>query len=538
VKARQPFHAQQTAGGLPGSPPSANKALQILQRGLSLQQSGKLKEAEYYYQLVLRDHPNHPEALNLLGTLASKAKNHGIAIECLTKAVSAQPKNMIYRNNLGYCLNAANKSREALPHFRKAVEAGPHLLEPWVGLGQAHRLLGEGEEAEKAFRRALTIAPDLKRAKLALAEVLIDRGKIMEAAAMFRGILADDPKNIAAIVGLASAREAGDEEGDLERFEFALKEETLAAEARASLHSALGQIYDQRKKPKEAFQHFIQANEIEKADFSLADFRRQINELIATFTPFLFMKKYSFGESSERPIFVVGMPRSGTTLTEQILSSHPLIEGAGELPHIQKLDASIGHASQWRGLIDGIGNERCKALAQRYLAELDRHSRTALRVVDKMPHNFMQLGFIALLFPKARIVHCRRDPMDNCVSIYTHRFNAAHGYSTDMKILGLYYRQYRRLMDHWRKVLPIGMFELQYEEMIADQESMSRKLIEFAGLQWDDGCLSFHETERTVRTLSRWQVRQPIYTTSVKRWKKYEEFLGPLKEGLGDLVDA
>ena len=517
--------------------PGPGKALEILKRGFSLEQSGKLKEAEYHYQLVLRDHPDHPEALNFLGTLASRVKNHGIAIECLSKAVAVQPKNMIFRNNLGYCLNAAKKAREALPHFRKAAEAGPNMPEPWVGLGQTHRLLGEGEEAEKALRRALIIAPDLQRVRLLLAEVLIDQGKIKEAATMFRGILAEDPRNIAAIVGLASAREAGNEDGDLERFEFALKERAPAAEARAALHSALGQIYDQRKKPKEAFRHFIQANEIEKAEFSLKDFRDQIDELIATFTPFFFMKKHGFGDLSERPIFVVGMPRSGTTLTEQILSSHSLIEGAGELPHIQKLQSSIGHASQWRTLISGIGDSQCKELARRYLAELDRHSRSAARVVDKMPHNFMNLGFIALMFPKARIVHCQRDAIDNCVSIYTHRLNQSHGYSTDLKTLGLYYREYRRLMGHWQKVVPLKIFELRYEQMIGEQESTSRKLINFAGLEWNDACLNFHETERTVRTLSRWQVRQPLYSSSVKRWKKYEEFLGPLIEGLGDLAE-
>jgi tetratricopeptide (TPR) repeat protein len=527
--------ALQKKSGLP--PSGASKPLQLLQRGLELQQSGKLKEAEYFYQLVLRDNPDHPEALNLLGTLASKAKNHAVAIECLTKAVAVQPGNIFYRNNLGYCLNAARKSREAIPHFQKAIAANPRMLEPLVGLGNAHRFLGEGEEAEKVLRRALQLSPDNKRITSALAEVLIDLGRIKEGAEIYRAILAKEPENVGAIAGLASAREAGGEEGDLERFEFALQDETLEPKKQAALHNALGQIYDQQKKPREAFIHFMKMNEIENADFSLASFRKHIDETIALFTPFFFMSKNGFGDMSERPLLVVGMPRSGTTLTEQILSSHPLIEGAGELSEMNKLcDAAVQSHRRRQSLAD-LTDQKCKKLAARYLAELDRHSRTASRVVDKMPHNFMQLGFIALLFPKARIIHCRRDPMDNCLSIYTHRFNAAHGYSTDMKTLGLYYREYRRLMDHWRKVLPLRMFELQYEEMIADQEAMSRKLIDFAGLEWDDACLSFHETERTVRTLSRWQVRQPIYTSSVKRWKKYDEFLGPLKEGLGDLVD-
>jgi tetratricopeptide (TPR) repeat protein len=529
-----PFELQKKPGPIAQG---TKKVLQLLQRGLQLQQTGKLKEAEYHYQLVLRDNPDHPEALNLLGTLASKAKNHGVAIECLTKAVEAQPKNIFYRNNLGYCLIAARKGREAIPHFRKVIAANPWMIEPLAGLARAHRLLGEGEEAEKTLRRALVLDPKNTGLKQSLAEVLIDVGKIEEAAEMFRELLKENPNSIPAIAGLASAREAGLEEGDLERFEFALKDSSLEPEKQVALHGALGQIYDQQKKPDQAFPHFIRANELENSDFSLISFRKQIDETIELFTPFFFMGKNGFGSQSERPILVVGMPRSGTTLTEQILSSHPLVEGAGELSEMKRLHDGIGHASQWRHNLISLMDTKCKQLAQMYLAELDRHSRTAPRVVDKMPHNFTVLGFIALLFPKARIIHCRRDAMDNCVSCYTHRFNKAHGYSTDMKTLGLYYREYQRLMDHWRKVLPLKMFELQYEDMIADQESMSRKLIEFAGLEWDDACLSFHETERTVRTLSRWQVRQPIYSSSVKRWKKYDEFLGPLKEGLGDLVD-
>ena len=514
----------------------AQKILQLLQRGLALQQSGKLKEAEYCFQLVLRDNPDHPEALNLLGTLASKAKNHGIAIECLTKAVKAQPTNVYYRNNLGFCLNSARRAREAIPHFEKAIGLDPQMAEPLMGLAHSHRLLGEGEEAEKAFRRALHLTPDNNRLKSLLGEVLIDVGRIKEAADQFRQVLAKDPKNINAIVGLASTREAGEEEGDLERFEFALEDQSLEPEKRAALHAALGQIKDQRKKPREAFLHFMEANKLDNSEFSLSGVRKQIDDTISLFTPFFFLSKKGFGSDNERPIFVVGMPRSGTTLTEQILSSHPLIEGAGELPDLKRLHDSVAPLSQWRQRMTGITDARCKELATRYLTELDRHSRTAPRVIDKMPHNFLLLGFIALLFPKARIVHCRRDPMDNCVSCYTHRFNKAHGYSTDMKTLGLYYREYRRLMQHWRKVLPLKIFELDYEEMIADQEKMSRKLIDFAGVEWDDACLNFHETERTVRTLSRWQVRQPIYRSSVQRWRKYDEFLGPLKDALGDLL--
>jgi len=239
-------------------------------------------------------------------------------------------------------------------------------------------------------------------------------------------------------------------------------------------------------------------------------------------------------------VFVVGMPRSGTTLTEQICSSHPDVHGAGELTKLGRIAAAnglkLGSADAFGQPIRSLTMQQSHALAKDYLANLALYTSTAPRIVDKMPHNFELIGLIAILFPNARIIHCRRDATDNCVSCFISSLQQGHSYSYDLKSLGLYYREYDRLMRHWQAVLPGRIFENRYEDLISDQEGQSRRLIGHLGLTWDDACLRFFEKEGSVRTLSRWQVRQPIYTSSVQRWKNYGDKIQPLIDALGDLA--
>jgi hypothetical protein len=233
------------------------------------------------------------------------------------------------------------------------------------------------------------------------------------------------------------------------------------------------------------------------------------------------------------------MPRSGTTLTEQIISSHPLVYGAGELPKIPEL---IGEATReanlagerigfpgWAELFEG---EKFAEMAQSYLDYIADLNGDALRVTDKMPHNFQNVGLISTMFPNARIIHVMRDPVDNCLSCFQQNFAMPHTYSTDLGDLGHHYREYRRLMAHWREVIPNPMYEVQYEELVQDQERVSRELIAFCGLDWDDRCLEFNKKKGAVKTASVWQVRQPIYTESVKKWKMYEGYIDELLDEL------
>jgi hypothetical protein len=229
------------------------------------------------------------------------------------------------------------------------------------------------------------------------------------------------------------------------------------------------------------------------------------------------------------------MPRSGTSLAEQILASHPRVRGAGELVDIGKMSTLLpgrlgGEA--YPDCLERLDRATARTLAEEYQGSLRQHGGAAERVVDKMPHNYLHLGLIAALFPRSRIVHCRRDPVDTCLSCYFQEFVNPLPYGPDLASLGRYYREYERLMAHYAQVLPLPLFELNYEELTAQQEAVSRRLVEFCGLDWDDRCLRFHETARTVRTSSSLQVRKPMYTSSVGRWKRYEAHLGPLLDAL------
>ncbi len=312
---------------------------------------------------------------------------------------------------------------------------------------------------------------------------------------------------------------------------------------RSRLHFVLARVRERAGAYDHAFAHYRRANELlqesQGADGAAdpAEQRRLVDRLIAVCTPAFFERVRSFGSDSEVPVFVVGMPRSGTTLAEQILASHPHARGAGELNDIDglatRLPERLGGTQPYPECLERLDPATARAAADVYLGRLRQYGGTAARVIDKLPFNFVHLGLIAALFPRARIVHCRRDPIDTCLSVYFQDFAQSLPCGRDLGQLGRYYRDYERLMAHYAQVLPLPLFELRYEELTADQEAVSRRFVSFCGLEWDERCLRFHETERTVRTCSALQVRQPLYRSSVGRWKHYEAHLGPLLEALG-----
>lgn len=296
------------------------------------------------------------------------------------------------------------------------------------------------------------------------------------------------------------------------------------------------------KQPDAAFAHLQQAKAAARAGYDMAQHRARQKRLTTLFNPAFLRARAGWGDDSRVPVFIVGMPRSGTSLAEQILSSHPEVHGAGELNYIHdianQLMFSLGDAALFAEKVVGLDRAAAKALAGQYLRKVSAFSPDAARITDKMPHNFTFLGLIALLLPGARIIHMRRSPLDNCFSIYSNMFSAAHGYANDLRTLGDYYVEYARLMDHWRQVLPGRIHEVRYEDLVADQEGVTRRMLDFIGLDWHPACLEFFANARSVSTISRWQVRQPIYRTSVDRWRPYERHLGPLIEALGPLAGS
>ena len=333
-------------------------------------------------------------------------------------------------------------------------------------------------------------------------------------------------------------RFTAEDRAEIDTLEAALTREKLRDSRRANIHYALGKAYDDCGEYDKAFEHFEHANEIEARRYRFNRERHVIalQKVKDHFPAALFERFAGAGSTSERPVFVVGMPRSGTTLVEQIIASHPSVHGADELTMIQqctdRLAAEFGSERPYPECIGDIDAATIARFADEYLAHLRTHSTSALRVTDKMPANFWHLGFIALLFPHARVVHCRRDARDVCVSNYFQQYAQAHHYTYKLADLGLYYSSYRSLMRHWRSVLPLRMYEIDYERLVEDQETQSKKLIEYCGLEWDERCLEFHKTRRTVFTASHWQVRQPMYRRSSQRWKHYESHMGELFEAL------
>jgi len=302
------------------------------------------------------------------------------------------------------------------------------------------------------------------------------------------------------------------------------------------LNFALAKAFNDCGHWDRAFDHYHRGNRLADVAFDPAASLAYVKAMIDTFTPEMLAARSSFGRESSRPVFIVGMPRSGTTLVEQIVASHPQVTGAGELDDLRVLGFEVPSLSKspqpYPRCMADIDRQLATGLADRYLARLHAIDPNARRVTDKMPQNFLYLGLIGMLLPEARVIHCRRHPLDVCLSCYFVNFTQRLSFAYDLNSLGVYYRHYEMLMDHWRRVRPAAMLEVDYEGLVADQEGVSRRLIEFCGLDWHPACLSFHKNRRPVETASSWQVRRPIYSGSVQRWKHYEKYLDPLKEAL------
>ena len=308
----------------------------------------------------------------------------------------------------------------------------------------------------------------------------------------------------------------------------------------------MGKLCDNLKMFEQAFEYYRLGNSLNRSQVELNIIDSHIDYLSrikATFSVDFIKHRKSWGSDSEMPVFIFGMPRSGTTLVEQILASHPHVYGGGELQFFnqldQKLPSILKRNERYPECLNFMDDQTAQDVAELYIKEtreLAGPSKDYARITDKNPFSFYHLGLLSLLFPKASFIHCQRHPLDTCISIYFQKFAVGNGFAYDLSELGYYYLEYLKVMSHWRNVLSSNIFELRYEDIVLQQEEVSRKLIEFCGLKWDSACLDFYRKDRPVLTASNWQVRQPIYTTSCGRWKNYEQFLDPLKELLADFI--
>ncbi|AZO24872.1 sulfotransferase family protein [Mesorhizobium sp. M1E.F.Ca.ET.045.02.1.1] len=531
-----PLKVQSKAG-----PPRNQADDMLLRQALELQKAEQLPEAEELCLKVLARTPNHPLAFYILGTLGIGYDTEK-ALRYFARAVAEEPRNPYYHLSLGEAYLKLSEFTPAIRHIQQALALKPDLVEALCALGDAYNSFDKGEMALPLFEKALKIERDHPLARIGLPRALTSLGRMDEAALHLKEAIERRIAVPAAYNALVRTRKYTEEPTELAAILRELEDPSHMPEEAAALHHAAGKVLNDLRRYKDAIDHFKQGNQARGQIFDIGSYRRWVDAMIETFTPELVASMAAYGNPSEAPVFVVGMPRSGTTLTEQICASHPSVHGAGELSKLARTANGLGLKDRTGAdlgkSIAKMTPDLTRTLADEHLAYLRERAPDALRIVDKMPHNFELIGLVGVLFPNARIIHCRRDAIDNCISCFVLQFSEAHSYSGDLQTLGLYYREYDRLMRHWSKVLPGRIFENQYETLIENQEEQSHRLIDYLGLPWDEACLRFFDRAGSVNTYSNWQVRQPIYKSSVKRWKNYESEIQPLIEALGDLAEV
>jgi tetratricopeptide (TPR) repeat protein len=496
--------------------------------GLVLAGIGRRTEAVTSYREALRLNPGYVEALANLGQVLPELGQRREALALFARAIELEPRRADSHSALGNLLFEFRRVEDAEGSYRRALALAPRDAMAHAGLGAALRMQSRAADADMSCRTALAIDPKCVAALSLLGELCADRGQFDEAEEFFRRVIAIDPGYPFAYFSMATNRKmTRDEPAWLAGIE-ALLARPLPLRHEISLRYALGKYHDDIKQYDDAFEQYLQANELTKrygVRYDRQEVSARVDRIIDSFSAESIRELQAGGNDSDRPIFIIGMPRSGTSLSEQILASHPAIFGAGELPYWQKALASF-ESAEAQGK---PGKSLIPVIARDYLARLGGLSGDALRVVDKMPQNFMAAGLIHTVFPRARIIHLQRHPIDTCLSIYFHYFSHLHPYANEFDNLAHYYGEYLRIIDHWRSVLPESSFlEVPYEALIADQELWSRRMVDFIGLPWDPRCLNFHQTDRVVITLSKWQVRQKISATSAGRWRNYEKHVDPL----------
>jgi tetratricopeptide (TPR) repeat protein len=442
--------------------------------------------------------------------------------------VELEPKLGDVLCRLGELYAMYSRLDEASDCYERAADVDPDTTKARLYRSDARMLRGDIPGAERWAREAVALEPASNPAHGTLAGLLYGQGRFEEAAMSFEAALQLDPKAARCWHGLADCRKFSETDNSiLDRMRVVLQRDDLNDAERMTMHFAMGKVYDDCGDYAHAIEQFDAANALRARDlkFDRANFAAMVDWTIRQYTREFIESSAASGITDQKPLFIVGMYRSGTTLVEQIVTSHPDIAAGGELtvwtPTDIEIDASTGK----------FDPDRVRSAIAKYLAVLQKIAPSAARVTDKLPFNLFRLGAIHSLMPNARIIHCQRDPIDTCLSIYSNPFKSRVSFAARKDDLAFAYRQYLRMMEHWRKVLPAGiLLDVQYEQLIADREAETRRLIAFAGLDWNDSCLRPDQNTRSIGTASAWQARQPVYATSVQRWRRYEPWLGELRQ--------
>jgi tetratricopeptide (TPR) repeat protein len=508
----------------------------IRNRGNVMRALDRTDEALANYDRALALDPDDADACNGRGNVLKKLHRSHEAEEMFRRAILLNPDHAQAHCNLGNVLLDLGKPDQAEAILRRAIALDPDFAIALHNLGTALIGLDRSDEAVAVIERAVALKPDFAGAHHNLGVALMELGRLTEAREAAERAVALAPRELAYLRQLGEVRRyvAGDS-----RFTaldaLAADASTLSVDDQIILHFALAKAYADIGRPEEEFPQLLAGNALKRAqiDYDEVAVLSEIDRTQQLFTSEFIRASEGGGEPSPKPIFIIGMPRSGTTLVEQILASHPDVRGAGELTLFERaiddVRAAMPEAPAYPEIALQISGKHFRELGARYLAGIEQLAPAASHVTDKMPTNFLFAGLIHLALPHATIIHTVRDPVDTCMSCFSRLFTEVNFQTYDLAELGRYYRHYQMLMAHWHRVLPAArILDVSYEETVADLEGAARRILSHCGLPWDPRCLDFHLTERVVRTASATQVRQPIYRSSIGRWHAYEPWLGPL----------
>jgi tetratricopeptide (TPR) repeat protein len=505
-------------------------------RGNALMKLRRAEEALASYQQALALEPRAADAHNNRGTALRELRRYDEALASFDRALALLPGNAEILCNAAHTLLDLGRAEDALANYDLAIALRPDYDQAHNGRGNALAKLGRENEALASYDRAISLAPGAAPAHNNKGLALMQSGRVEEGGRLIEIAVGLDEKSGLALHNLSLAKKFEPGDAIISEMEaFARNASPLDVDGRIYVHFALGKAYADIGRFEASFHHFSHGNGLKRAqsDYDEPSVLGALARTRSTYSREAMARRGGHGDPSPLPVFVFGMPRSGTTLVEQILASHREVHGAGEINDFEMAVAELGGAAGGAltrpELALDMTGAQLDRIGANYIRRIRAAASAASRIVDKMTENFRFAGLIGLALPHARMIHVRRDPLDTCLSCFSTLFAEDLLYAYDLSELGHYHRAYEGLMDHWRAALPPGMMlEVRYEDVIADLEGQSRRIVDHCGLEWDAHCLEFHRSERSVRTASFAQVRRPLYPTSVGRWRNYEAFLGPL----------
>jgi len=511
---------------------------QALKQAIELQNSGEFVKAELVLKTILSHYPKNADAYNLLGTLCHQTGKNQFAVPLIEKAIKLNGKRFDFHNNLGNAYREMGELKKAGLAFKKALKLNPDSLPARSNLGNIYLALGDVDKGIKEQKKTLQINPRYHIAHFNLGNSYLEKGMKEDAISCYRRTIDLDPTFAKAYRNIVDSRKFKEMDSDITALETFLKSGKVVNSAdRVQLLFGAAKAYEDLKDVEKSWEYLKAGNDLHRTtyDYKIEEDLNLMNSLKEAITADYISKNKRDAKQSLAPIFILGMPRSGTSLVEQILASHPKIFGAGELYFFEQLvyhKIKKGKVAELQDLLPNLKSADFDECAKYYMDFMKAIPTNDKIITDKMPRNFLYVGLIKILFPDAKIIHCCRQAEDSCFSIYKKIFVGRQQFAYDLTELGQYYNGYLDLMDHWHDAMPGEILDIHYEDMVDDTENQTRKLLAYCGVDWHDDCLNFHKTQRVVRTASSDQVRQPIYKSSVAAWRQYEQQLSPLTKVL------